>query len=494
ITRNAPILAKPFGFAVDRMWLLGRRPEAVYEAPAGSLVEVELPLGHPELPLGAPVYCSSSQRVKRDYRHDRPKPGLYRMRRAMRVELTMNADSILAVAMDALETDVKVMAELSGPFQPARDPAAMEKAVRTTFDKLGDTSLTLETLKLTRPADVFVPVSRLNQLRRELCDALEDAFAKTQTQRLEQLKAALSEPEKSVTANRGINTPRSRSEIGKAFRWSVKVDRISYLDAFDSEDWADLDEVVIDVARDHTTLLADYLETFGKQRGRDRIRLSLPPLTRKWEERGIVQKIERLCHAGWNKWEVGNLSGWEFLGLDAGATTTGTLDIATDWSVYAINRAAGRQLLKMGVSRFCLSPEDGLENMRSLLAEFGSRTVVIVHQDTPQFLAESCAYANLIGGCPGKAACKFESMEMESSHGERVLALDYHCRTIVLDRGPLCLSRRLSDLAAAGAVHLRADFVYRPYDAATVAQRWRDVRAGRPVPGGHAANFDRGVL
>ena len=117
-----------------------------------------------------------------------------------------------------------------------------------------------------------------------------------------------------------------------------------------------------------------------------------------------------------------------------------------------------------------------------------------MYQDTPMFIAESCAYANLIGGCPGKANCRFESMEMVSSHGERVTALDYHCRTIVLNQGPFCLSTRLKDLAAAGAVSLRADFVYRPYDPATVRDRWRAVRAGRAVPGGHAANFDRGVL
>ena len=76
--------------------------------------------------------------------------------------------------------------------------------------------------------------------------------------------------------------------------------------------------------------------------------------------------------------------------------------------------------------------------------------MLIVHQDTPLFLAESCAYANLIGGCPGKANCTFESMEMVSSHGERVTALDYHCRTIVLNQGPFCLSTRLADLAAGG--------------------------------------------
>ncbi len=132
--------------------------------------------------------------------------------------------------------------------------------------------------------------------------------------------------------------------------------------------------------------------------------------------------------------------------------------------------------------------------MRSLLSEFANQAVVIVHQDTPLFLAESCAYANLIGGCPGKANCRFESMEMVSSHGEKVTALDYHCRTIVLNQGPFCLSKRFDDLAAAGAVNLRADFVYRPYDSREVVRRWRLVRAGRPLPGGHAANFDRGVL
>src|SRR5207247_7055545 len=155
--------------------------------------------------------------------------------------------------------------------------------------------------------------------------------------------------------------------------------------------------------------------------------------------------------------------------------------LATDWSIYALNRAAMAQLLLMGVSRCALSPEDGLANVRSLLSEFGAKAVLIVYQDTPLFLAESCAYANLIGGCPGKANCRFESMDMVSSHGERVTALDYHCRTIVLNQGPFCLSTRLPELARAGAIHLRADFIYRAYDPIEVRNQWRLIRAGRPV-------------
>src|SRR5204863_3151840 len=197
-----------------------------------------------------------------------------------------------------------------------------------------------------------------------------------------------------------------------------------------------------------------------------------------WEEKGLLHKIRQFKSEGWAKWEAGNLSAWHYLDVDPvgqtflSAESAGrqeclpheTLDLATDWSVYVINRLAAQQVLDMGATRFALSPEDGFANVRTLWSEFGPRAVLIVYQDTPQFLAESCAYANLIGGCPGKANCRFESMEMVSSHGERVTALDYHCRTIVPNQGPFCLSPRLHELRKAGARNLRADFLYRKYE------------------------------
>src|SRR5262249_38542487 len=151
----------------------------------------------------------------------------------------------------------------------------------------------------------------------------------------------------------------------------------------------------------HPALLADRLERLAGQFGRERIRLALPALTRKWEGHGLLHKLERLRAAGWRRWEGGKLSAWVYLGRDPPAADTGETDLATDWSVYAINRAAGRHLLGMGVTRFALSPEDGLENVKPMFSEFGERAVLIVYQDTPMFVAESCAYANLIGGCPG---------------------------------------------------------------------------------------------
>jgi U32 family peptidase len=476
---DLPVLGKPFGFAVEKLWLVGsgNRTREVFEVPAETLVEVPLPREHPDLPRGAPIYCSSSQAVKQKYRYTRPKPGQWHGVRPLHIEASLNGGQLLVRGRvgDFVTTRIAAVR-----IEAANDVAGMEEAVRSCFTRLGQSRFALASLTWSNPAGGFVPASLLNRVRREVVAELESQLHQARDARVASILKEVLPPKLAPTEHAG-------------FRWSIKVDRIGSLDAFELSDWENVDEVVIDIARDHPSLLRERIGALAHVLGRQRIRLALPAITRQWERRGIAHKIEMLRGEGWTKWEAANLSAWDDLGIDP-AVPDGALDLATDWSIYVINRLAAQQVLTMGATRFALSPEDGLANWRSLLAEFGPRAVLIVYQDTPLFLAESCAYANLIGGCPGKANCRFESMEMVSSHGERVTALDYHCRTIVLNQGPFCLSSRLPELRKAGAVSLRADFVYRPYDPAEVRERWRLVRAGRPVPGGHAANFDRGVL
>jgi hypothetical protein len=486
---DLPVLGKPFGFAVERLWIVtpGRREkrQEVFEAPADAGVEVSLPHDHPEIPAGAPVYCSSSQAVKQKYRHARPKPGLHRTRHPVALEVIVTSAEVQAFARllnRPANTVIEARRTLTGSFPPARERSSLELSARAAFEKLGDTPLWLQTFTYRNDAGVFVPVSRLNELRRELTADLEKGLREDQVESVNRLQAIVVPPQKSSTG------------VAAAFRWSIKVDRLAHLDALEDSDLADIEEIIVDIARDHPALLTEKLNWLLQRFGRERIRLAPPALTRSWEDKGLRHKITTLRSAGWKKWEAANLSAWNYLNFHPKCPQSSDLDLSTDWSVYVLNRLAARALERIGVRRFTLSPEDGLENVRSLLHEFAECAILIVYQDTPLFLAESCAYANLIGGCPGKANCTFESMEMVSSHGEQVTALDYHCRTIVLNQGPFCLSTRLDDLRRAGAVHLRADFVYRPYDAIEVRRRWRLIRAGRPVPGGHAANFDRGLL
>ena len=75
------------------------------------------------------------------------------------------------------EPAVEVRRTLAGPFAAAQDAAGMEKAARTAFDKLGDTRLELASFTWRNADGRFVPVSRLNHLRRDLAAGLEQASA-----------------------------------------------------------------------------------------------------------------------------------------------------------------------------------------------------------------------------------------------------------------------------------------------------------------------------
>ncbi|MBY0232573.1 MAG: U32 family peptidase, partial [Gemmataceae bacterium] len=206
-------LSRPFGFPVDRLCLVrGTGREEVYEAPAGSLVEVDLPPDHPDLPAGAPVYCSSSQAVKRAYRHDRPKPGLHRARTPVEAEVEVRPGAVRAVLRSGT---VAAEATMEGKYSPARDASMTERAAREAFDKLGDTGLSLGAFALRDPGGLFVPVSHLNALRRDAAAKLEAALAEDRRERVAGVVSSL-DP---------IGPMRPIGPI----RWTIKTDRLAHL-------------------------------------------------------------------------------------------------------------------------------------------------------------------------------------------------------------------------------------------------------------------------
>ena len=127
-----------------------------------------------------------------------------------------------------------------------------------------------------------MPVSHLNQLRRDLTAGLEEVLIQERAERIARLQSA-------------VIPPKPRIHETTAFRWSIKVDRIGFLDAFESADLEGVEEIVVDIARDHPALLAEKLDHWSRHLGRERIRLAFPALTRHWEDKGLRHKIELLA-------------------------------------------------------------------------------------------------------------------------------------------------------------------------------------------------------
>ena len=470
---DIPGEAKPFGFPVDELRIAGEYAHT-FEAPANTSIEVILPEEHPDIPHGATVYHASSQEVKRRYPFDRPKPGAFRVRRPMDVSIDLMPDRLIAHAR--VEPGLEIEDSLPGPFQPAKDATKTEASARGAFEKLGDTRLQPGKFAFRNPDGLFVPVSQMNELRRRITANIEKQLAEISALRIRRIRDDLSSPH----APSPIPHP--------SFRWSLKVDRIELLKDFEDEDWKDLDEVIVEIAEDPV----DVLKTRLRQLPRDHVRLALPVIMRKWEEQELAGKIMALRRADWTKWEVANVSGWKMLPLSTWNLESGTWNIATDWSVYVTNTEAAQQIIDMGALRFTLSPEDGLGNMRQILDAYGERATIIVYQDTPLFISESCVRASA-EPCPGRSKCSFEQLDLVSSHDDHVIVVNRDCRTILINREPFCLAGRLGDLATAGAISLRADFIYRPYKPSEVRELWRAIRNGRNPPYGHIGNFDRGL-
>ncbi|MEI6564741.1 MAG: U32 family peptidase [bacterium] len=486
IQTDIPGRGRPFGFPVDHLRLPGGRGKPaleVFEAQAGHLVEVLLPIDHPEIEPGAPLYCSSSQEVKQRYRFPRPKPGIYRVRTPVKVAITVTAERLDATVRTVSGDEFSAKAEITGLFEGSRAIEGVAATARIAFAKLGDTAFELADLHLDNQENLFVPVSLFNRLRREVMTQLSEAMAAHQQGRIH-----------SVQTEEKPLLPCGTSEGTSHGEWALKTDRIACFSALEPDDLSDVEEVVVEIQRDPLPELLVGLTTLRERIGEGRIRLALPLLTREWERLELQEKIKALRAAGWMRWEAAALSAWTFLDWPCSSTanTVEGADLTTEWSVYVTNRSAVRQAFTMGASRCTLSPEDGRENMVSLLEQFGDRVTVIVYQDTPLFISENCALAAEARRCPATPECRTSEREWESGSGESVRMIQHGCRTIAINKVPLSLAGRLKELRDAGARHFRADFINRRYEPAKVRDLFRALRHGSRVPG-HEGNYSRGV-
>ena len=155
---------QPFGFSIQEITV---NKTSVFTAKPSDKVEIELPLDHPRVALGAPVYLASSTVVKGKYSYKKPKPQEFLNKLPHAVRIEAKADKIWAMSgMKAVS--------VKGTFTPAKDLEKVTAAVTTAFSKTGTSPITFTEIELINHDRLFLPASHLNELRRQLIAALEE--------------------------------------------------------------------------------------------------------------------------------------------------------------------------------------------------------------------------------------------------------------------------------------------------------------------------------
>ena len=185
---------------------------------------------------------------------------------------------------------------LAGPFQPAKDAAKTEASARGAFEKLGDTRLQPGKFAFSNPDGLFVPVSQMNELRRQIAANIEKQLTEKSALRVRHIRGRF------VFSSFPI--PHTPSPLPL-----VPQGRSN---------------------RPAEELRGRGLERPGRSRRRDRGRscrhIEDPPEAAAPRSRparapddhaevgggrDLADKIVELQRAGWTKWEIANVSGLE---------------------------------------------------------------------------------------------------------------------------------------------------------------------------------------
>jgi len=460
---------KPFGFSAQSLYTVGKDGSAlsVFETNEGAMVEVTLPPGSPTLLPGAPVYCASSQKTKREYPFPRPAASAFRLRFRLDATIRVFPDRITAdaEAFDATGAGMAAGgAEIKGAFTTAQDPPRSESAARDAFAKLGETPFLAGHIRFENPDSLFAPASLLNRLRRELTDTLADQLAAKRAARRETLVDSFSPERMQHHA-----CPAAREE------WVVAIDREETLSGFSDSDLASVDEVIFRLDTGNRMQVKDRLGTLIARIGVARLRVGLPLIMRDNETDETRQAVSDAAALGIVRWEVSGMGGRQILE----STVPDADDIIAGWPLYALNRESAAWLLDHGYRGITISPEDGMDNILALLKVFGDRITVPVYLDPPMMISESCAQSRFQGGCAGKGLCSSTSTRLRSAHREQVVLHRDGCRSIVLNSAPFTRVPQMPRLRIGGARRFLAEFVHREWNAQDTPRIWREVRAGR---------------
>ncbi len=424
---------KPFGFSLQNMQIGGKN---VFEARAGEKVEILLPKAHSGLQKGQRVYLSSSSEVKGAYNYTKPKPKEFWQKPDVDVTIEISQDKIIARANG-------VESEVSGSFDVAQDKAKMTDALQKVFAKTGDVDFALGKLTVTNPQGRFVPMSILNELRRNLYAQVKPA-------------------RDSIVLNRPDPRP-----IPSKFKWIIQIDQSSKCSQIDL---ASIDEIIYLINEKSTK---DDIGLLPK----NKVRIALPVICRTPSR--LQPLINQLLELGYKKWEINNYWGLNVLPSKG-------IDLSFGNMLYMFNSSAIAFAQTIGASRITLGIEDTFTNIQTLVQNSSLPVVFTVYQNAPLFTSAVCVRDNSCAECDKKL--KWSKLE---KNGQHYLLKSENCQTEVYSAQAFSAADELSDLTVDYA---KADFCGIDYTSCEIAAIWQKLYQRKNPHGTNKANLKQTIF
>ncbi|MDO8140959.1 MAG: U32 family peptidase [Candidatus Brocadiales bacterium] len=489
---------------------------------------------------GARLYLLSSQKIKENFAPKVPKK-LVTSKIPVDLEIKIKPEGI---GIKGTTRHFSLSRDLSVKLEKGIHRTTERENIRECFSRLGETPFELAGIHTEISGELFIPLSMLNETRRDYFQIFCEEWRKDRDRRCESIKKWLKgeifefanptygnfnwqltnkgwhEQLPLLPLNKGGQRGLSVTDLsgkssakdvsGDEIRLSLRVDKPDYLNHLPLEKIYKIYIVLTDENVKNFTKKAGRTPPLSPpsqggdgggeglfpdeacnqlMRGKDKVVFSLPTIMRDTGTGdmtyGYFKKVvQELISQGFRQFQISNLGAMElFEGED--------VMVYADYSLYCLNPLSAMKLRELGFCRHTLSPEDGKDNLQML---FSADADVIVYQDTPLFTSETCIWANMKNTCPGRNRCGFKQVILENEYGDRFVTINEECKTVVINQKPFSITHLIPKLLDDGQRDFRIDLCYKDYTPEMISNIFLKIQDKSKIENSMMGNFERGLM
>lgn len=303
-------------------------------------------------------------------------------------------------------------------------PMSKEK-IETQLRKLGNTPYQLRNLKIDLDEGISLPISVVNQIRRECIDKLSEERIEVKDRKYKDKKISYN-PQKVVRPK------------GKNIRVKVKnLDQLREVVNFE-----------IDVIYYEDALTIDSAIQIGKENNK-KVIYSAPRIIRNKE----YNRLNKVRDLNEDTIQIGTLGSINFFR---------NKNFCIDYYLNAFNSETINHFKKEGATSLCISQELNINEIEETLTYTDLDVESVVYGFATMMISEYCPMGVVVRNCKKDKRCKECSESryaLKDFKGEEYrLSQDLFCRTTIYNSKPTCVLDNLKELNDIGINIFRLDF------------------------------------
>lgn len=310
--------------------------------------------------------------------------------------------------------------------EPAMKVALSQEKVETQMQKLGNTPYKLRNLEIILDDNASLPVSIINQMRRDCIEILDKQRIKIKNRNYKN---------KIVKYNPAKVSRESSENI------AVKVKNLEQLEAV--LEFNNIDIIYYEDANTLQEALNMGIK-FSKN-----ISYSAPRIIRNQE----YKQLDKAKETGVNSIQVGN---WGALDYFKGK------NLNIDYYLNAFNSETMNHFKEAGATNICLSQELNIYEIKETLKYTDLQTEAVVYGYTPLMITEYCPMGVIVRDCKKDkraSICKQSTYALKDFKEEQYrISQDIFCRSTIYNSKVTCMLDNLYELNEIGINTFRLDF------------------------------------